>query len=161
MEQVSTMIYAFTDTGTTKKAAEMLKDLLGGDALVEENPSRILEGFSSYVLGTNVHFGRLNRRFRRFLKRWDETLRGANVCIFLVGARSEESEKYLALARKLAPYAAEIRFVWGELNRTGNAFQRFFIDCLIEGRRDDKLPRPRLLEKELRALAETVSAFRR
>ncbi len=150
-----TEIYAFSDTGTVVKAAKMLQECLG-NARIEENPKQIEREAPVYVLGTNVHFGKPNKRFRRFLKREEETLKRAHVFIYVSAARNEVQTEYLERVRALAPYAEGVVFVWGELNLTGSRLQKFFINCLIEGRRDDRLPKPRLLEKELRALGERV-----
>ena len=153
---MKTLILAFGHTGVTKKAAEKLAELIGNAEIAEEIPKE-LGGYDNYVLGTNVHFGRLNKRFKKCVKNHAEVLRAANTFVYVVGVEVESSEKYINLAKDVVPFARDVRYVWGELNMEGAThFQRFFIDCYISGRRSDGLPKPRLLDKEIRYLSESI-----
>ena len=153
---MKTLILAFGNTGVTRKAAERLAELLGG-ADIAEKPPKDLGGYDHYVIGTNVRFGKLNKRFRKFAKKKRAFLEELPVYLYVVGVEIERSEKYIELARRAIPSAREIRYVWGELNTEDvSSFERFFIKCYIDGRNDDHLPKPRLLDKELRALSESV-----
>lgn len=153
-----TLIIPFGDLGVTQKAAEKLSAFLGeGNAEIAKTPPKELLGYHNYVLGMNVRFGKLNKRFRKYVKRNLEALERLPVYLFVVGVEIENSKKYISLAKKALPSAREIRYVWGELNLEGaSAFERFFIKCYIDGRRGDKLPKPRLLDKEIRGLADLI-----
>lgn len=156
---MKTLILAFGHTGVTKKAAERLAELIGDAEIVEEIPKEF-GGYDNYVFGTNVHFGKLNKRFKKCVKKYDEILRTANTFVYVVGVEVESSEKYIRLAKDVVPFAGDVRYVWGELNMEGaTSFQRFFIDCYISGRRGDGLPKPRLLDKEIRYLSESINSI--
>ena len=58
---MKTLILPFGDTGVTRKAGEKLASLLPG--AVVYNDKMPVEGYDNYVLGTNVHFGKFNKKF--------------------------------------------------------------------------------------------------
>ena len=153
---MKTLILVFGHTGVTKKAAEKLADLLENAEIAEQIPED-LGGYDNYVLGTNVHFGKLNKRFKKCVKKYGDIFRSANTFVYVVGVEVESSDKYIRLAKCVVPFAWDIRYVWGELNLQGaTSFQRFFIGAYISGRKGDGLPKPRLLDKEIRSLSESI-----
>ena len=154
------MILTFGHTGVTRKAAERLAELLKNAEIMEGIPEEFPSGFDSYVLGTNVHFGRLNKQFKKCVKQYGEVFQLSNTFVYVVGVEVEKSEKYIRLAKKVVPYAWDVRYVWGELNAEGaTSFQRFFIEAYRSGREGDGLPKPRLLDKEIRMLSESINHF--
>ena len=60
-----TLILSFGHTGVTRKAAERLAELIENAEIMDGIPEELPSGFDSYVLGTNVHFGRLNKQFKK------------------------------------------------------------------------------------------------
>ena len=155
-----TLILVFGHTGVTRKAAERLAEFLEDAEIMEGIPDELPSGFDNYVLGTNVHFGKLNKHFKKCVKKYGEIFRFVNTYVYIVGVEVENSDKYIRLAKKVAPFAQDIRYVWGELNVEGTTkFQRFFIEAYISGRKGDNLPKPRLLDKEIRKLSENIKLF--
>ena len=157
---MKTLILVFGHTGVTKKAAERLAELIENAEIMEGIPKELPDGYDNYVLGTNVHFGKLNKHFKKCVKKYGDVFYSANTYVYVVGVEVERSEKYIRLAKKTVPFASDVRYVWGGLNPEGaTKFQRFFIEAYISGRRGDKLPQPRLLDKEIRKLSEKINLF--
>lgn len=151
---MSVLIVACGDTGVTLKAGNILAEMIG-DAVVVDGKAKFDLSADTYVLGTNVHFGKFNKRFLKLAKRLSEN--NSKIYVYISGAEVERSRHYINLARDVIPNAEDIRYVWGELDPRGvSFFKRFAIDSFIDGRRKDGLPKPRLLDKELRALSQSV-----
>lgn len=149
---MKTLIIVCGKTGVTYKAGNMLAKLIG-DATVTDGKVKDVDGFDVYVLGTNVRFGKFNKRFLKLLPKMQE----AKLFVYICGAEIEREEYYIDCMRKLAPFAADIAYVWGELDPSkAKFFDKYAIESFIDGRRKDGLPRPRLLEKEIKALANKI-----
>ncbi|MBR2970302.1 MAG: hypothetical protein IKC48_00690 [Clostridia bacterium] len=73
------------------------------------------------------------------------------------GVDVEKASIHIDNMKSVVPEARSIRHVWGELNIEGTrGFTKFAIQSAIEGRQKDKLPSPRILDKELRSLVADI-----
>lgn len=141
--------------GATAKAAGRLKEFLVGHEvdIFDGKEAAQVSGYDSYVLGTNIRFGKFSKSFRKAAKR----LRGQRLYIYISGADIEKASLHIDKMRSTVPEARSIRHVWGELNIEGTrGFTKFAIQSTIDGRQKDKLPSARILDKELRALAAEI-----
>ena len=146
-------VIAFGHTGVTLKAGQMLAKNLDGAEIIDGRTKFDLTDADAYVLGTNVHFGKFNKRFIKFIKK----IKGAKVFLYICGAEIERSGYYIDKAREILPDALDIKYVWGELNSNGQPFlRRFAIDSFIDGRKKDGLPRPQIMEKEILSLRQSI-----
>lgn len=146
-------IVPFGDMGSTEKAAEILAENIEGavicGSLGEATDSDIL------VVGVNIHFGKFNKRFVKEFKKIGIT---SPVYIYLVGAQIEKQEEMTDKMRALIPDALGIKYVWGELKTEGaRGLKKFAIQSFIDGRRKDGLPKPKLLDKVIKAFAHDIS----
>ncbi len=145
-------IIPFGNLGCTSKAAEILRKEIENSEI-----SDTLGDIS--ILGTNVRFGKFNKRFLKFVKKnIAKSGSDSKIFVYIVGAEIERADHYIDEMRKLLPTAVAIRYVWGTLETEGaSRMEKFAIESFTDGRRKDGLPKPRLLEKELRALASEVA----
>lgn len=151
------LIVACGDTGVTLKVAAKLKQLLVGASvdIVDGKDKLNLSGYDEYVLGTNIHFGKFNKRFYKALKVLRKS--GKSPYVYISGAEIEKKESYEKSMTKEAPEAKCVRFVWGELHSDAvRGFKKFAIESFFKGRKDDGLPIPKLLDKEIKALARQI-----
>lgn len=149
---MSVLIVACGNTGVTLKAAKILSTMIGAEAISAKE--KIIEA-DTYVLGTNVRFGKFNKKFLKLVKKLIK--KGKKIYVFICGAEIERSQYYIDKAYDTVPCAEEIKYVWGELNALdASKIDKFFIETFIDGRKKDGLPKPRLLTKEIRALADAI-----
>ncbi len=151
---MSVLIIACGDLGCTLKAGKKLGELIGGLA-IDGKEKRDLAEYDDIVLGTNIRFGKFNKRFYRYLRYLKKT--DKRVYIYICGAEVEKKEQYIEQMKEEAPFAKEIRFVWGELDSSkAKFFKKYAIESFIMGRKNDGLSKPRILDKELRELANAI-----
>lgn len=153
---MSIIIIACGKTGVTLKAAKKLGELIGGEVEVTENAKIDLSSYDTVVLGTNVRYGKFDKRFNRLAR----SLKKSNkkVFAFICGAEIEKEKQHLSLARETLPFAKEIVHVWGEINLEGkSAVTKFILESFLDGRKKDGLPKPRLLDKQIVALAKSIT----
>ena len=146
-------IIACGDTGVTLKAGERLAKMLDGVEVIDGRSKKFDLDADIYVLGTNVHFGKFNKQFIKLVNK----LKDARIFVYISGAEVEKNDFYIEKARSLLPDALDIRYVWGELSSAGKPFfKRFAIQSFIDGRKKDGLPKPQILDKELRYLKQSI-----
>lgn len=154
---MNVLIVACGDTGVTLKVATKLKQQLTGLSVdVVDGKDKIeLAGYDEYVLGTNVHFGKFNKRFYKALKSLRKIAKRPYV--YICGAEIEKKDKFENAMAKEVPEAKCARFVWGELHSdVARGFKKFAIESFYRGRKDDGLPIPKLLDKEIKALSRQI-----
>lgn len=148
------LIVACGETGVTLKAAQKLALLVNAD--VSDGKMKDLSEYDAIVLGTNVRFGRLNKKFCKYAKKLK--ISDKKTFVFISGAEIEREEHYIELAREKLPSSIDIRYVWGELNANNvSGFKRYAVESFISGRKKDGLARPRLLDKEIAALSRSIN----
>lgn len=148
------LIIACGDLGTTYKAGEKLRELIGGD-LGDGKMKYDLGDYDAVVMGTNVRFGKFNKRFYKNLKKIKKA--DKDLYIYICGAEAEKSEHYVDAMRKEAPLAKDIGYFWGELDASrAKRMEKYAIESFITGRKKDGLAKPRLLDKKIRAFASVI-----
>ena len=144
----NTVVLAFGEE-TTSKVAATIASKLDADLIVNE---KMLDGATVVVAGTHVRMGKFNKRYIRFVKKYAAKVR---IYTFIVGAEIEKKQKYVDLAGRLS--GGKVWYVWGELNANkAKGLKKFALQAFIDGRRQDGLPTPRLLDKEIAALCREV-----
>lgn len=152
---MSVLIIACGDLGCTLKVGKRLEELVGGKT-IDGKESRDLSDFDDIVLGTNIRFGKFNKRFYKYVRKLKKT--DKRVYIYICGAEIEKSEQYIEYMRQEVPFAKDVRFVWGELDSSkAKFFKKYAIESFIMGRKKDGLTKPRLLDKEIRELATSIN----
>ncbi len=151
---MSVLIIACGDLGCTLKVGKKLGELIGGE-IIDGKEKRDLTEYNDIVLGTNIRFGKFNKRFYKYLRNLEKT--DKRVYIYICGAEAEKKEQYINQMKEEAPFAKEIRFVWGELDASkAKFFKKYAIESFIMGRKKDGLSKPRILDKEIRELANLI-----
>lgn len=152
------LIIACGETGVTLKAAKKIKEALNDDVdVVDGKEVTTLANYDAYVLGTNVRFSKLNKRFIKLAKEAEKLGCDVKRYVYVCGAEIEKKDDMKAAAKKAAPWADEVFYVWGELHTDGlRFFKKYAVESFIQGRKKDGLPSPRILDKEIRALARRI-----
>lgn len=152
------LIVACGHTGVTLKVANKMAKMLSGVAVdvIDGKSKQDVSGYDVYVLGSNVHFGKLNKNFVKRLSEVTFVAPKAELYGYICGAEIEKSDLMIKKMSELASFAL-VRHVWGELNSSGTRFfRKFAIESFKKGRKDDGLPEPRILDKELKAIARAI-----
>lgn len=151
---MSVLIIACGDLGCTLKAGKKLGDLIGG-AAYDGKEKRDLTGYDDIVLGTNIRFGKFNKRFYKYVRKLEKM--DKRVYVYICGAEVEKNDYYIDMMKKEVPFAKDIRFVWGELDSSkAKFFKKYAIESFIMGRKKDGLAKPRILDKEIREIANSI-----
>lgn len=154
---MSVLIIACGDFGCTLKAGIKLGELVGG-VTIDGKESRDLSEFDDIVLGTNIRFGKFNKRFYKYLRKLKKS--DKRVYIYICGAEIEKDKQFIEYMKEEAPFAKDVRFVWGELDPSkAKFFKKYAIESFIMGRKKDGLTKPRLLDKEIRELAKNIAEY--
>lgn len=148
------LIVACGEFGATLKAGRKLGELVSG-AVIEGKEKRDIKEYDIIVLGTNIRFNKFNKRFFKWLKAVKKA--DKPLYIYICGAEIEAQESHIQRMREEAPFAKDIRYVWGELDASkAKRFKKYAIESFIEGRKKDGLSKPRILDKEIRELAASI-----
>jgi menaquinone-dependent protoporphyrinogen oxidase len=83
---MSTLIVYVTTHGCTKKAAQMLEELLDGEVSLvnlKKNSRPDLSSFDTIIIGGSIHAGQIQRRVKRFCQEHPDTLKQKRLGLFL------------------------------------------------------------------------------
>lgn len=146
--------------GTTQKAAYELSVMLGKKIEVLSTKPKKKIDFNTYdavIFGSNVRMFHLNKRFRKYAKKWVATTTQKKAYAFIVGANTEKSAAYVDHARTILGEQSFIVFAGGELN-TSNAsgFAKGVIESVRESILKKGEPLPSLNIEALQKLADVI-----
>lgn len=134
---------------TTAKVAAKIANEVGAKVC---KSAKELTDEAIVVVGTHIRMGKFDNKFVRFAKKYSGKVK---IFTFLVGAAIESKQKFIEKAQSLT--GDRVWYVWGELNvASAKGLKRFALQAFADGRRQDGLPAPRLLEKEINALCRAV-----
>ena len=153
------LILYFGHTGTTKKAAEILKEKLQ-DAEIFDGTKKLMKDFSRYdmiIFGTNIHMERPHKHFIKKLKK----LKKKNLTIpfhgFVLSANSSEKIKYMNKVKELLGDESYIGYFGGELNPDhAKGITRLVIQACIQKLAEDDLPLPKLDELAIQDFVDNL-----
>lgn len=107
------------NTGTTELVANMLSKKLNHGYDIFDTSKRFFIDFDEYdnfVLGTNIRYGKLNKRFKRlYTKMKQYTTDKQNYFVYICGAEKSKAEEYIADARSIVDTICDYYFVGGEV----------------------------------------------
>lgn len=116
---MKTAIIFCGNTGTCEVIANMISKKLNHNFDIFDTSKRFYIDFDEYdnfVLGTNVKFGKLNKRFYRLLNKMKEyTVNSQNYFVYICGADKDCAEEYIAKAREVIDVTCDYYFVGGEI----------------------------------------------
>lgn len=116
---MKTAIIFSGNTGTTELVATMLSKKLNHSFEIFDTSKRFFidfDEFDNFVLGTNVRYGKLNKRFKRlFTKMKQYTTDSQNYFVYICGAEKSRAEDYIASAREIIDVVCDYYFVGGEI----------------------------------------------
>lgn len=153
------LILYFGHTGTTKKAAELLKENLE-DAYLADGTKKLKLDYSAVdmiIFGTNIHMEKPHKALIKMLKK----LKKKNLSIpyhgFVVAANQSEKIKYMHMLKELLGEEAWIGFFGGELNPEGaKGITRLVIQSCIQKLVEQDLSLPSLDELAIKSFAEAI-----
>ena len=107
------------NTGTCELVANMISKKLNHGYEIFDTSKRFyidFDEFDNFVLGTNVRYGRLNKRFKRlYTKMKTYTTDKQNYFVYICGAEKSRAEDYIASARDVIDTVCDYYFVGGEI----------------------------------------------
>lgn len=141
--------------GATKNVAELIKKELNEVDVFDtrQNFKIDFKNYDKIVLGTNVRMSLLNRRFKKFVKKFKRQFFGKKVFVYICAASKEqEAQAYVEKVKKLLPNA-KIYFVGGFFS-TENAkgLIKKIIESIIKNSQSNNEPLPQLLHENINAL---------
>lgn len=119
---MNNLIVSCGHQGCTKAAARKLAKRLDGhtDIVNARNFKRLppldYASYDNYIFGTNIRFGRLNRKFRKFARRLRRFYDGKPVFCYVCCANSTKAETYKRRATKCLGKRAVTVYAGGRLD---------------------------------------------
>ncbi len=152
------LILYFGQTGTTKKAAEMLQKQLP-DSLIFDGTKK-LKDFSSIdtiILGSHIHMGKLHKGFKKKMKKLAKKKLNVRYHAFIVSANANEKGKYMNLAREILPEDAYIGYFGGELDPArAKGITKMVIQECIRRLQEQNISLPQLDELAIEDFVEHI-----
>ncbi len=118
---MATAVLYATDSGTTRRCAEKLAQLLGGAELYDiskryKGPP--LAGFDAVAVGGPIHMGQLHRGEQRFLQQYGGELAAQKTAYFICNCDAASTQTYFdnLFARALTSAAVDCRSFGGEID---------------------------------------------
>lgn len=93
---MKTLILYATKYGSTRRAAERLATLLGGEAMDICGHAPALADYDAVILGSAVYMGRVMRAMRSFMRTHRDELMRAKLGLFACGGTPAGTDGYMA-----------------------------------------------------------------
>lgn len=147
---------------TTELVANMIKKGLNHEVDIFDTSKTFYIDFSEYdnfVLGTNVRYGRLNKRFFKCVKKMKKYVTDKqNYFVYICGIQVEKAQEYIAKAKKAINTICDYYFVGGELKaEEAKGFAKFVINSIIAGFTKDNKELPALIDENINKLIDSIN----
>lgn len=153
------LILYYGHTGTTKKAAHLLADLLKDCTLADGMTKNKIDytKFDGIIFGVNVRGGKLNKRFIKFYKKLKKKNNEISTSCFIIAADEHQKIKYMNQAKELLKEDSYIGFFGGELDPTrAKGLTKSIIQTCIAKYKEQDLPLPSLHQEAIEDFAYHV-----
>ncbi len=141
------LILYFGHTGTTKKAAELLKEQIENSVCYDGKKKNKLDytQYDHIIFGTNVRMGKLNKKFIKVYNKLKKRNLNCNFSGFVVAADANQRGAYMTAMQKILPEDAFVGFFGGEFNPTqAKGLSKAILLSCIENFQKQNLPLPKL-----------------
>ncbi len=147
---------------TTELVANMIKNGVNHDVDIFDTSKTFYIDFSEYdnfVLGTNVRYGKLNKRFVRCVKKMKKyVLPTQNYFVYICGIQFEKAQNYIKKAKKLINNGCEYYFVGGELKTDGSkGLHKILIQSIISDYNKNQKKLPTLIDDNINKLINSIN----
>lgn len=160
---MKTAIIFSGNISTTKKIAEIIKSKVNHDVDIFDTSKRFyidFEEYDNFVLGTNVRYGKLNKRFiRAVIKMKKYVNENQKYFVYITGADITRAEEYIRYAKLIVERnPVNYYFVGGLFPDTKiGKFTNFILKKFKEDLRLRHMELPTLIENNINMLVSTLN----
>lgn len=116
--------------------------------------------YDNFILGTNVRFGNLNKRFKRLFKKMKQyTTDKQNYYVYICGADINRAEDYISEAREIIDVTCDYYFVGGEvkLENTKGFFNKMILKSYMKTYNKTHDENPSIIYENIDKLVESIN----
>lgn len=160
---MKTLIVYETSYGTTKKAAELLKEKLNHETDIiqaREAKNINLAEYDNVAMGGSIRAGQLQKAIRKFASNNTELLLDKKIIFFLCFMIDEKEDEYFTkFPKELLDHAAMKVNFGAELHpENAGKMKKFILQGIIDGLNKDGRDLPELKEENIAAAAECLNS---
>lgn len=150
------LILYFGHTGTTEKAANILKENIKDSIVMNGNKIKKIDfsTFDHIIFGINVRMGKLNKSFMKFYKRFSKKETTVPVSAYVIAADLHQAPVYMNLATTLLPEDSYVGYFGGEFNLVNaKGITKHVLKSCIQKFKEQDLPLPELIPSAIKDFA--------
>ena len=160
---MKTAIIFSGNNGTTEIVANMISKKLNHTVDIFDTSKTFyidFEEYDNFVLGTNIRYGNLNKRFIKLLSKMQNyTTDKQNYYVYITGADVDKAEDYIAKARNVVNVICDYYFVGGELNISNLKFiNKLIAKSYLKSYLTSHENNPSLIYENIDTLVESINS---
>ena len=160
---MKTAIIFSGNISTTKKIADIIKSKVNHQVDIFDTSKRFYIDFSEYdnfVLGTNVRYGKLNKRFIRTIKKMKSYVTDKkNYFVYIKEEYKTSADEYIQYAKLIVDRKpTDYYFVGGLFPETKiGGFTKFLLNRVIKDFKDHNMALPTLINDNIDKLSYSLN----
>lgn len=157
----SVICYA-SKTGTTKKAAEMLKEQISDAVLCDLEKEKInVADYDCVIVGGSIRMGQIHKAAKKFVTDHMSELMEKKCAFFICNGFADQAETFLVqnFGQELLSHSICASSFGGELDVMNlKGMDKFIAKAVTNSMKDNSQAIPKLLPENIKQFAEAVNA---
>lgn len=158
---MKTIICYATKTGTTRKAAEMLKEQLSDVTVCDLAKDKVdLAEYDCIIIGGSIRMGQIHKEAKKFIVENKDVLMEKKCAFFICNGFPEQVETFMMqnIDQELLSHAICAASFGGEMNLENlKGMDKFIAKAVTNSMKDKPQSVPKLLPENIKQFAEAVN----